>query len=153
MKRSTNKQASQRQAAPKAKSEPRKHRYTDAEKAAALVVLDFCEGNVTETTRRTGVPESTLSEWRDGRINDAVPAIRDEKRKSLADSLEELAFKYVEGFLKTAGDVSARDAIALGIVIDKMQILRGAPDSISKSLSADPEARRARILELVKQAA
>jgi len=129
---------------------PRKQRnYSDSEKAAALVMLDFCGGNESEAARRLGIPRASLREWVAQRgINPEVTETRQEKKADLADALEELAFNLVEKLLaseKTGG-------VDLGIVVDKMLLLRGQPNSINQSVVADAEKRQARILQLVQKA-
>lgn len=129
----------------------RKRAYTDQERAAALVVVDFCEGNLSEASRRTGIPRITLFEWNSGRVNSDVSEIRQEKKKDLADKLEDLAEKYVDSMTSTAGSATSRDAVALGIVIDKMQILRGQPSVINQTAPGDPVQRGQRLRELTSK--
>lgn len=128
----------------------RERNYSDKEKAAALVVLDFCEGNESEAARRTGIPTNTLRDWNLGRNrNEHVTELREEKKADLADSLEKLAFDLIDK-VKTSEKAGGVD---LGIVIDKMLLLRGEPNSISRDAThAAPEQRRARILQLVEKA-
>jgi hypothetical protein len=131
---------------------PRKRRqrnYSDDEKASALVVLDFCKGNLSEASRRLEIPITTIKEWNDGRVNEQVTESRNEKKADLANSLEELAFTLI-GKISGSEKVSGVD---LGIVVDKMLLLRGEATTISKDVThGSPEQRRARILELVKKA-
>lgn len=130
---------------------PRRQRnYSDNEKARALVMLDFCDGNESEAARKLGIPRKTLHEWAEERgINPDVAETRHEKKADLADSLEKLAFDLIDK-VKTSEKAGGVD---LGIVIDKMLLLRGEPNAISKDVShAPPEARRGRILELVQKA-
>lgn len=136
------------------KPQPAKRRernYSDQEKAAALVVVDFCKGNVSDASRRTGIPRKTLVEWNSGRVPDGVAEIRQEKKKALADKLEDLAEKYVDSMTSTAGSATSRDAVALGIVIDKMQILRGQPSVINQTAPGDPVQRGQRLRELTSK--
>lgn len=129
---------------------PRRQRnYSDKEKASALVVLDFCNGNLSKASRQLDIPISTLKEWNDGRITDDVAETRKEKKANLADSLEQLAFDLIDK-VKTSEKAGGVD---LGIVIDKMLLLRGEPNTISKDVThAAPEQRRQRILQLVEKA-
>lgn len=133
----------------KPKRARRARNYSDKEKAAALVVLDFCEGNESEAARRTGIPTNTLREWNLGRNrNEDVAELREEKKANLADSLEKLAFDLID----KVKDSAKAGGVDLGIVIDKMLLLRGEPNSISKDVThASPERRRERILELVQK--
>jgi len=127
----------------------RQRNYSDKEKAAALVMLDFCDGNLSKASKQLGIPLTTLKEWNDGRIPDGVTETRNEKKADLADSLEQLAFDLIDK-VKTSEKAGGVD---LGIVIDKMLLLRGEPNSISKDVTqVSPEQRRERILQLVEKA-
>jgi len=123
--------------------------YSDAEKAAALVVLDYCKGNTREAARRLDIPEATIRAWANGRINEDCAELHAEKKADLAEVLEQLALNLVQKLLK-AKDASSVD---LGIVVDKLLLVRGEPNAISKDVThAAPEQRRARILQLVQKA-
>src|SRR5690242_8542094 len=112
-----------------------RRRYSDNDKADALTVLDACGGNVSEAARKTGVPANTLSEWRDGRISVDVPKLREEKKAALSDRLEELAHTLIDAIPDKVGDANLRDvAVSLGVAIDKALVLRGDPNSITKSI-------------------
>lgn len=136
------------QAAPKLRPV---RQYSDNDKATALSIVDLCGGNEQEASRRLGIPPNTIREWLAGRVSDEVRRIRSEKKEALADRLETLAHAYVDSLLKSADDVKPRDAVALGIVVDKLLLLRGQPNSINQSVAADPERRQARILQLVSK--
>ena len=105
-----------------------KRSYADEEKATALAMLDDNGGNLSKTQRETGVPRTTLKDWRDGRrgMNGAVTRWREEKRLDLAACYEEFQHKALpvaEGKLK---DASLKDLMtASGIAADKMAMLRG----------------------------
>lgn len=73
-----------------------KRHYSDNDRAVALATLDANEGNVRKTARITGIPHKTLDEWAKGRINADCAEIRTEKRKDLADRLEDLAHSLVD---------------------------------------------------------
>lgn len=103
-----------------------KRHYSDKQKAATLAILDANDGNVSKTSRDTGIPRKTITEWRDGRHPDDVARIRQEKKRDLAESLELIAHTLVGSLnvkIETANLQQA--ATTLGIVIDKMQLLRG----------------------------
>ena len=126
----------------------RQRNYSDKEKAAALVVLDFCNGNLSKASKQLGIPLTTLKEWNDGRVPLGVTETRNEKKADLADSLEQLAFDLID----KVKDSEKAGGVDLGIVIDKMLLLRGEPNAISKDVThASPERRRERILELFKK--
>ena len=105
-----------------------KRRYTDEEKATALVFLADIGGNLPKTSRDTGVPRKTIHEWHDGRrgTNAAVETMRWEKKVDLAARYEEFQHKALpvpEGKIEQA---SLKDLMtACGIAADKMAKLRG----------------------------
>lgn len=116
----------------------RRH-YSDADRAAALAALDANGGNWTRTARETGVPGSTLRGWVENRDSAAPADLRAQKAETLADALEGLAWQMVEAArftLREIKDVAiplpelVRMFTALGIVIDKLQLLRGNPTDI-----------------------
>src|SRR5687768_17475238 len=132
-----------------------KRQYSDNEKGAALAALDANDGNVNRTARQLSIPRTTLLEWIAARhVSSDVSDIRHDKRKELSDRLEELAHTLVDILPAKLPAASVRDlAGALIVAVDKMQLLKGSPTSISKDVSERTnEERAARILELVKPA-
>ncbi len=128
----------------------RKRSYSDREKATALAALDFHGGNLSAASKALGVPIKTLSDWRDGAaVNADVAEFRNEEKANLVEMFEQVIVAGLRAKLETPEKLSGVD---IGIFTDKMNVLRGAPDSISKSIAADPEQRQARILELVRKA-
>lgn len=137
-----------------------KRQYSDNDKAVALATLDANGGNIRQTARVLKLPESTLTDWSNGRgACPEVTEIRQVKKGQLAEKLEEVAHALTDNILLRAqSDFSLltplKDfAVSLGIAIDKMQVLKGEPTSISKDVTERTnEERAARILELVKPA-
>jgi hypothetical protein len=131
-----------------------KRQYTDNDKAGALAALDANNGNVNRTARQIGIPRTTLIEWMYNRhVSSDVSDIRQEKKVSLAEKFEQLAEKLVDDLIIRVGQGKfVEEATAAAIAIDKMQLLRGAPTSISDVTQHTNEERAARILELVKPA-
>ncbi len=113
----------------------KKRQYSDNDKATFLAALDANGGNLSKTCRLLKIPRQTLQDWAAGRkISSDVPEMRQVKKEELAEKLEELAHALVEGIHRRVKDgvldpqVSLRDAAtSLGIVIDKMQLLKGQP--------------------------
>ena len=127
-----------------------RRQYSDADKASALAALDANGGNVARTARELSIPRQTLDSWTNERgINHDVPELRQEKRGELAEQLEAIAYTL-------AGDLVKQDkrelatlqqiATSLGIVVDKMQLLRGKPTAINEEVS-DSRERLARLLD------
>ena len=102
-----------------------KRRYTDQEKAAALTALDANGGNALHTAAQIGIPHTTLHYWDNGGIHEEVAKIRNGKHGKLSDGLEEIAWLLVgilpEKLLEAPANVLA---VALGIIVDKIQVLR-----------------------------
>lgn len=141
-------------------SPTRKRQYSDNDKAVALATLDASDGNIRQAARVLKLPESTLTDWSNGRGTcPEVAEIREDKKVELAGKLEEVAHALTDNILLRAkSDFSMltplKDfAVSLGIAIDKMQVLKGEPTSINKDVSERSNEERAnRILELVKPA-
>lgn len=135
-----------------------KRQYSDNDKAVALATLDANGGNVKQTAKVLKIPESTLTDWAKNRgVHPEVTDIREEKKRGLAEKLEEVAHALTGNILIRAESelsilVPMKDvATSLGIVVDKMQLLKGAPTAISKDVSdVTNEDRANRILELIK---
>lgn len=108
-----------------------KRSYSDKEKATALAALDANEGNVAKTAKTIGIPRKTLSEWAVDRfVNEDVAEIRLDKKKELADELEDLAYQLVGAiprFVRSPFTKLQEVANTLGIAIEKCELLRGRP--------------------------
>lgn len=137
-----------------------KRQYSDNDKALALATLDANGGDVPKTAKLLKIPPSTLADWSKNRgVNKEVTEIRDVKKRELADKLAEVADKLTGNLLIRAESelsilVPMKDiATSLGIVVDKMQLLKGEPTGITKDATPRTnEDRASRILELVKPA-
>jgi hypothetical protein len=111
-----------------------RRRYSDEERAEILAALDANGGDIRATARATGVPYTTLREWVITKPHDDVTKLRSEKKIDLAARLEEVAWKLTGELLsdkKLQGATYQQIATSMGITIDKMQLLRGAPTSIA----------------------
>lgn len=116
--------------------------YSDMEKARAMAVFDLC-GNLTETANKTGIPDSTLSQWIRGQThaaNKSLPKLRSEAGLSLADNFEEIAFEVATVALRKLRGKGA-DKIPFGQLmsgasnaVNNSQLLRGLPTNISESI-------------------
>ena len=128
----------------------KKRQYTDNDKAAALAALDANKGNLSKTAKQLGIPRQTIQEWAAGRNhNRSVPDLRQVKKRDLAEKLEEAADALLDNILararsETSVAVPLKDfATAMGIAIDKMQLLKGEPTSINKTLTDEERATKA----------
>lgn len=116
-------------------------RYTEAEKAEALAVLEANAGNITGTARVVGIPAATLRLWR-GHSAPAPAETCEEKKQDLATALEEIARKLIGAIPEKIGEASLQQvSTSLGIAIDKMQLLRGQPTSRTATMTEDWQAK------------
>lgn len=126
-----------------------RRRYSDEERANALAALAANGGNVEKTARELTIPETTLRQWANGHCHPEATQLSERKKGPLSDHLETVAYAL-------AGDLSDPErrknakfsevAVAFGIVVDKMQVLRGQPSSISETLSDHERVARFRAL-------
>lgn len=105
----------------------KKRQYTDAEKAETLAILTANGGNVSATSKQTGIPRATITNWRDGDgVNGDVSEIRQEKEETLIDRFSREIWdilKLMDGKRKEA---TYRElATAFGIFVDKRELLLG----------------------------
>lgn len=110
--------------------------YSDSRKANALAALVANDGNLSRTSSELGIPRTTLRHWRDGELPSDVADLGQVKRGDLAAKLEEVAWALagaIEG--KIPFGTLQHTAVALGIVIDKIQLLHGKPTSITDDRS------------------
>lgn len=99
--------------------------YTDQERAKVLVALDLNEGNLSQTSRDTGVPITTISQWRDGNINGDVSEFRKQQKQGLGDLCEDAAFLFANQAIATVeSSKGTQAATGAAIFIDKMRLLR-----------------------------
>src|SRR5688572_27185246 len=119
-----------------------RRRYPDADRAAALAALDANGGNVDATARQLNIPRMTLSDWASGRRNPVGADMRDAAKQNLADALEAWAVKLIGIDPTTLPNLTLRDvAVAVGISIDKVLLLRGQPNAITLTTAGpDPSA-------------
>ena len=108
-------------------------RYTDKFRATAVVMLDAQgypekEGALSKVAKHLDVPLSTLRGWWTAEHNPPPADIRNEKRGDLAALIK----NEVEEVLNTMPDKRIEAdyralATALGIMVDKLQLLTGQP--------------------------
>lgn len=103
-----------------------RRRYTDAFRASALAALDANGGNVERTARDLDLPRKTVEGWAQGRTD--VPAdLRHEKRQELAEAVEDCIRRLCGGIAVREGDPVDKVAVAVGILTDKLLLLRDRP--------------------------
>ncbi len=122
-----------------------KRRYSDDERAGTLAALDANRGNALQTSKQLGIPRTTIKRWVAEGVNPDVTVLRHEKRRELSEKLEDIAHALSDNILKRAQttdeEIPLKDfATSLGIVIDKMQVLRGMPSAPPQPVEPDVEA-------------
>lgn len=107
--------------------------YSIDRKAEVLALVKSNTGNIAQTARETGIPYQTIQTWL---INsDRFAEIQCQKQTDLASRFEGAANDWL-----TIAEGKAKDApfnqlmTGVGIAVDKMQLLRGAPTSINLNL-------------------
>ncbi len=132
-------------------------RYSDDERAAALAALAANGGNLSQTARQLGIPKATLRAWRDGAAHPEASENSTPKKAALAHRLEEVAHQILDGMTAERLLLSAphQAMTALGIAVDKMQLLRGRATAITDQthvhLEMSEEEVDARLAELRAQ--
>jgi len=138
---------------------PTNRAYDDQFRASAVLMLEAAgypdrKGALEEVANALHVPDATISRWANGKSNPPPAYVVSEKREELGIRLEELAHKLLDNALRAAGDSEAGIqtlAISLGIILDKRQLLRGAPTAINQSIG-DPEQQRLERLSMLMDA-
>ena len=128
--------------------------YTEEQKSAALASLDANGGNVKKTARLTGIPITTLRDWRDGEhVSATVAEKRTEKKADLADLYEQVTRDILGSISRddiAKSNLSSR-LTGAAIATDKMQLLREKPTSINAQYDS-PEARMERLSAIFDRA-
>ena len=94
-------------------------KYTPEEKSNALDVIAFCDGDLTEARKRTGIPVRTLRRW--------VSAHREQRPDRLRARIERAHEQLAEDTLRLAKAIASQIegaplnqlATALGAVVDR----------------------------------
>lgn len=122
----------------------KRRRYTDEEKAKALVLLRSNSGldcPLTATANALQLPDSNLSAWATGRgISAQVRRIVEQESKKLADLFDDAVYlgilRQVERLSspETASRIPFKDlANGTGLALDKSRLLRDQPTAITES--------------------
>lgn len=108
--------------------------YGDEEKAAALAMLAANDGNLCKTSEAMNIPRKTLAYWAKSEpAGEQVAKLRQEKKQELHILFEEACREMIGVALKKKDDLTGDKAmVAAGIAADKMQILQGKPNSVTK---------------------
>jgi transposase-like protein len=109
--------------------------YTEQQRADALVALEANRGNIKQTAIQLGIGEATLHRWIDensdnGDIKSDIALATSElvpaARKGFIVRLVNLRDKALQHLEEHFEDLTARETVvALGILIDKVELLEG----------------------------
>ena len=130
--------------------------YTERDKAQALSALDSNAGNLSATSRVTGIPFATIKEWRNGRgISADVPAKTLEAKQALGDMFERVVREAVAAITteKLADAPVHHLTTAAGTAFDKMRLARGEATAITDDLSTLDDSERAARIDAIFDAA
>lgn len=112
-------------------------KYTDAQRAEALAALQANGGNLSATSRATGIPFSTIKRWRD-EPDPRLAELGEEKKADLGDRLESIANALVDAIPEKIADAPLNHvSVALGIAIDKLRLLRGEATEVTEVRGSD----------------
>lgn len=117
--------------------------YTDEDKASVFVALSVNEGNITRTSRDTGIPQSTVRDWKKEWEAEGVPEeLRAEAQEqateivAVMERVRSKALNLLEGRLHEAKPKEL--ATIFGIVDDKIRLAIGLATSRSVTVHALP---------------
>lgn len=109
----------------------KKRRYSDLDRANALVALKANRGNVQLTARQTGIPPPTLSHWAKQERHPEATVLGEKQIEPLADKLENIARLLIDAMPDKIGSASLQQiATSAAIAIDKSRLLRGQATTI-----------------------
>ena len=108
--------------------------YSVAQKAEVLALVEANKGNVDKTARETNIPHQTIRFWLANKERFSnVQTIKQVELASLAESNAHLLGNSIANHDLDSASLSQK-ATAFGIMIDKMQLLRGLPTNITESV-------------------
>lgn len=102
-------------------------RYTKQQKATAVMAAEMV--NAEAAAEQTGIPRSTIRRWLE---DPELVELRQKTRESMAADMKALAMVALEALMGAIrrGELEGRDLIvALGVAIDKAQLLSGEATS------------------------
>lgn len=115
-------------------SSPAKPRrgYSIEEKAKALTILDMNNGNLTKTSKETGIHFNTLRQWRESTEGELVKA-HNEERGTLAQLFETEIHSILNAMPVARIDASySQLAGGLTSLFDRWQRLNGLPTEVAE---------------------
>lgn len=107
--------------------------YPEELKASVIAAIEANGGNVMATAKLFNLPRDTVNYW--WHHSDRYVEVKHASGENLADKLENIAHNTADSIAEhDLSIVALRDkAAVLAVVVDRMQLLRGAPTSIIES--------------------
>lgn len=130
----------------------KRKRFNDDFRASAVLMLEATgypekKGGLTQVSTHLGVPLSTLRGWYTAERNPPPAELRNEKRIDLIGELTALLGLTFTAAKNTVNEASYKElATAIGIFVDKLQLLSGQPTERQEVNVTD---HRERILAVV----
>jgi len=134
---------------PMGKLRGKQSRYTDEQKAQALLMVQASADKrspIAFVSHVLGIPRRTLTHWveqtaalrQPTQADRRMAALADEMRPALADKCEELAHRFFDTIDPREPRMNALQLMtAAGIAVDKMRLLRGEPTQITERVGSD----------------
>lgn len=128
--------------------------WTDEERGAALAVLAANGGNALRTAQQTGVPRQTLQRWASGEaVTPETEAACERAKCDLAEGVEEVLWGALDALAGKVTEMNGRDlSIAVGILSEKLLLLRGQPTVIQREVDLPDEEAAERVATLLQSA-
>lgn len=130
--------------------------YTDDDRARGIAALEAAGGRSRLAEAVTGIPDSTLEQWRDSPRRQRTLSIQPELRAKAEKELEERFQKVAERMTEHVLDMDlsktgAKDAmIAAGIAQTHLRLLRSQPTSITAAADLTSFLRGAGYVEVIQ---
>ncbi len=120
--------------------------YSDEDKASAYVALTVNDNNVTRAARDSGIPATTIRDWRKEWETEGVPnellALTETVASDFvtaAERVRDLALEHLEQSIRT-GDLKSEKLITVvGVLEDKIRLGKGLATSRSETVHKMPE--------------
>lgn len=110
-------------------------RYTDEFRANSVIMLEMSgypeePGALMKTAKYLKIPHATLSRWYNGKRNPPPPEMVQVKKNEMIDLLKSEIVSAIREMVNARKDADYKElATAMGIMVDKMQLLEGEATS------------------------
>jgi len=115
----------------------RRRRYSDEEKAAALVALELNQNldcPIAATANALQIPDSTLDTWKKGEwVSEKAQELSGEKKATLLELFEKCVLRGLADIASDEKPATWREATGIATFTDKILLLRGQPTQITET--------------------